>query len=265
MPIVSGTHHVYTVQPGDTLYSIARRFGSSVSDIESANALYPPFTDPGLIFPGQVLIVTRPGTNQTNHIIAPGNNLYRLAQRYSTTVDLLFGINTQLTDPGLIFVDQMLLVPAFVYQVKSGDTLNRIATMFGVSLSELLQANAQRPGLSPDVIFPGYRLLIPLPSSNNIVVFRPLPATRISRGTMLAGFARAFEGAILYKIVDDSGTIVTNEAPIQTSAGGPAFGSYSIPMKFDRSPSAQTGELWVYARSANDGSIVDLVKVRVLF
>ncbi|MBM7578066.1 LysM peptidoglycan-binding domain-containing protein [Jeotgalibacillus terrae] len=265
MPIVNGMHYVYTVQPGDTLYSIALRLGSSVADIESANALYPPFTDPGLIFPGQLLIVTTPGTTQTNHIVAPGDNLYRLAQRYSTTVDLLFGINSQLTDPGLIYVNQRLLVPAFVYQVEPGDTLNRIAAWFGTSLTALLQANEQRPGFSPDVIFPGYRLLIPLPSSGNIVVFSPFPGTRIRQGTILSGFARAFEGAILYKIVDAAGTTVTNESPIQASAGGPAFGSYSIPIIFNRNPSAQTGELWVYARSANDGSIVDLVKVRVLF
>ncbi|KIL51663.1 spore germination protein [Jeotgalibacillus alimentarius] len=265
MPIVNGMHYVYTVQPGDTLYSIALRLGSSVTDIESANALYPPFTDPGLIFPGQLLLVTNPGTTQTNHIVATGDNLYRLAQRYSTTVDLLFGINPQLPDPGLIYVNQRLLVPAFVYQVESGDTLNRIAAWFGLSLSALLQANEQRPGFSPDVIFPGYRLLIPLPSSRNIVVFRPFPGTRISRGTIFSRFARAFEGAILYKIVDAAGTTVTSESPIQASAGGPSFGSYSLPITFNRNPSAQTGELWVYARSAKDGSIVDLVKVRVLF
>jgi len=265
MPIVSGTHYVYTVQPGDTLYSIASRLGSSVSSIESGNALYPPFTDPGLIFPGQVLLVSKPGPNQTSQIVAPEDNLYRISQRYSTIVDLLFGINPQLTDPGSIYVNQMLLVPAFVYQVESGDTLNRIANYFGISLSSLLQANERRPGLSPDVIFPGYRLLIPLPSSDNIVVFRPFPGTKITRGTPLSGYARAFEGGILYKIVDASGTTVTNETAIQASAGGPSYGSYSIPIKFDRNPTAQTGELWVYARSAKDGNIVDLVKVRVLF
>ncbi|WP_404408045.1 LysM peptidoglycan-binding domain-containing protein [Jeotgalibacillus malaysiensis] len=265
MPVVSGTHFVYTVQPGDTLFSIARRFGSSVMDIETANALYPPFTDPGLIFPGQVLIVTRLGINQTNQVIAPGDNLYRLAQRYSTTVDLLFGINPQLADPVLIFVNDRLLIPAFVYQVESGDTLNKITAQFGIPLSDILKANEQRPGFSPDVIFQGYRFLIPLPSSANIVVFSPLPGTKISRGTTLSGFARAFEGAILYKIADANGTTVTNEAPIQASEGGPAFGTYSAPIKFDRNPTAQTGELWVYARSAKDGSIIDLVKVRVLF
>lgn len=46
MAIVEGTHYIYTVRPGDTLYVIARRFGSTVQLIEQTNALYPPITDP---------------------------------------------------------------------------------------------------------------------------------------------------------------------------------------------------------------------------
>ena len=42
---------MYTVQRGDTLYSIARRHGVSVWDIVSANGI----TNPNLIYPGQQL------------------------------------------------------------------------------------------------------------------------------------------------------------------------------------------------------------------
>jgi len=43
----------YTVQPGDTLGAIARRYGVSISDLVKANGI----EDPDLIFPGQTLSI----------------------------------------------------------------------------------------------------------------------------------------------------------------------------------------------------------------
>ncbi|MBE3598800.1 MAG: LysM peptidoglycan-binding domain-containing protein [Limnochordaceae bacterium] len=44
----------YTVQPGDTLFFIAQRFGTTVTAILALN---PQITNPDLIFPGQVICV----------------------------------------------------------------------------------------------------------------------------------------------------------------------------------------------------------------
>ncbi|WP_181347425.1 LysM peptidoglycan-binding domain-containing protein [Thalassobacillus sp. CUG 92003] len=267
MPINIRTQFIYTVQPGDTLYAIAARFGSEVALIEEANALYPPITDPGLIFPGQVLVVpsTSFGENHIYQTVNPGGTLFHYAQRYNTNVDLLQGINPQIGDPNYIFVNQALLVPAFSYEVVQGDTLYAIARRFDISLSTLLEANRERPGLSEDVIYPGFRVIVPLPSSINIVVFRPYPGTKIQEGQPLEGFARAFEGTILYRIVDSADEIVSRETSIQTSAGAPAYGTFSKPIAFDNSPTTSRGELWVYTRSARDGSIQDLVQMPVRF
>lgn len=45
---------IYTVRPGDTLYSIARRYGTYVKNLVDFNYL----TNPNLIYPGQQLVVT---------------------------------------------------------------------------------------------------------------------------------------------------------------------------------------------------------------
>jgi len=45
---------IYTVRPGDTVYSIARRFGTSVQNIVTFNYL----SNPNLIYVGQRLVVT---------------------------------------------------------------------------------------------------------------------------------------------------------------------------------------------------------------
>ncbi len=268
MPIVEGSHFVYTVRPGDTLFSISKLFGSAVQLIEQTNALYPPFSPEGMIYPGQVLIVSEAGFNQRDqvtHIVSPQDTLYKLALRYSASVDMLAGINPQLTNPNVLHINQQLLAPAFIYEVEEGDSLLAIARRFGLPLRDLIEANRTRPSLSPDVIYPGYRLIMPLPSSVNIVVFRPLPGTLLQPGQSIEGYARAFEGSALYRVLDDDGRTVTQEKPFQILEGAPAFGYFSTTVRFDRQPAAATGELWVYTRSARDGSIQDLVQIRVFF
>jgi len=57
----------YTVQPGDTLYEIARRFGVSVEALARANGIL----NPALIHPGQVLVIPVPGTTPRPPVATP--------------------------------------------------------------------------------------------------------------------------------------------------------------------------------------------------
>lgn len=268
MAVIESTHYVYTVQPGDTLYSIANRFGSSVPAIEQANSLYPPFTDPGLIFPGQLLVI--PGGRfgfqyEVYYTVSPGDTLFSIAQRFSVSTDLLFGINSQIANPDFISTNQVIRIPAFIYEVTAGDSLSKISSQMGLSLDKIIKANEQRASFSPDVLYIGYLLLLPLPASQNILVLRPLPGDIIQEGSFIQGMARAFEANVLYSILDTQGNIVSKEKSITARAGGPEYAEFSTNLQFDIKPSTPTGELRVYTRSANDGSIQDLVRVRVRF
>ncbi len=268
MAIMEGVHYIYTVNPGDTLYSIAQRFGSTVNLIEQTNAIYPQITDPGLIYPGQVLAIPEAGVGQRDAVLAiihAGDTLYGISRRYSATPDLLQGMNPLLTNPNLIYAGTPLAVPAVIYEVEAGDSLFRISRLLGIPMNAIIQANQGRPGFSPDVIYPNYHLIVPLPSSDNIVVFRPQPGSRVVPGQVMEGLARVFEANVNYQIRDDVGGIVADERYVTTSAGAPAFGTFSTPLLFDRRPATPGGELWVYARSAKDGAIIDLVQVKVNF
>ncbi|WP_274362088.1 LysM peptidoglycan-binding domain-containing protein [Paenibacillus thermotolerans] len=268
MAILEGAHHIYTVMPGDTIFSIASRFGSTVQLVEQTNALYPPITDPELIYPGQVLVVSETGVEQRNevsYIIHPGDSLYTIGLRFSATPDLLVGMNPLITNANVIYAGTPLIVPAVIYNVEEGESLYSISRSLGVPMSEIIRANRNRPGFSPDLIYVGFRLIVPLPSSDNIVVLRPLPGRRIGPGQALEGFARAFEATILYQVRDDRGIVVTRERALTTSAGAPQFGTFSGAILFDREPTTRSGEVWVYARSARDGRIIDLVEVRIRF
>lgn len=267
MPISPGTHVVYTVRPGDTLYAIASRFGASLPDVARSNALYPPITEPDLLYPGQKLLVRLPGMAQQSavlHQATEGDTLFRLAERYSAGLDLLVGLNG-FQQPDILRVAQLVFIPAFVYEVEQGDSLFRIARRFGTSLSALTRANGSRPGFSPDLLYPGFRLVVPLPSSTNIVVFQPLPGTRISAGERLIGAARAFEATVYVQIRDADGQTVSRERVFTASAGGPQFGEFNVPLELDVKPATATGTVLVYTRSARDGSVQDLVEVKVRF
>lgn len=267
MPVVRETHFYYTVQPGDTVNSIAARFGSTVAAIQSANALYPPFTDPFLIFPGWTLLVPVPAEQpfRTIYIVAPGDNLYRIGQRFSAHPDLIAGVNRRVQNPNLIYIGQPLWVPGFVYQVETGDSLTKIANQFGLSVNSILYANEGRPGFSRDLLYAGYRLSLPQPASINIALIRPLPGEIFSSGGAVEGFARVFEANVLVQVQDDNGVIVSNERFTTALEGAPAYGYFRITVPFDRTPTTETGWVWVYARSANDGRIIDLVRVKVRF
>lgn len=267
MAVLKQTHVVYTVQPGDTVYAISSRFGSSAAEIQKANVLHPPFTDPYLIYPGWKLLVPVPAEMPFRiiYITAPGDTLFRIGQQFSASVDLIVGVNRRIQNPNLLYIGQPMWVPAFVYEVEPGDSLVRISNHLQVPVNDILYANEGRPGFSLDLLYAGFRLLIPLPSSRDIVVIRPLPGDLIESGIRVEGFARVFEASVLLQIRDDNGVIVSNERFTTALEGAPAYGYFTETIPFDRTPTSPGGELWVYARSANDGSIIHLVRVRVYF
>jgi len=267
MPISTGTHILYTVRHGDSLNAIANAFGTNVPAIVEANALYPPHNVPDRIFPGQTLLIRLPGMSQQSNLlyqVRPGDTFYRIASDFAVDVDMLAALN-RLQQPGMLFVGQQLYVPGFLYEVESGDTLSIIARRYGTSLSQLFRWNYNRPGLSTDVITPGFLLLVPLPFSTNIVVFDPLPASLVAQGQRMTGVARAFEAVIQYRVVEDTGRVVTPEQAVMTNAGAPAYGTFAIPLRFEQTPIYPTGKVQVYTRSANDGSVRDLVEFPISF
>jgi LysM repeat protein len=105
----------YTVQAGDTLYSIARRYGTTVEAIQSANGI----VNPWYIRVGQKLIIpggstapapTTGGATGTTYVVQADDTLYSIAARFGKNVwDIVVANN--LADPSLIYVGQVLTIP----------------------------------------------------------------------------------------------------------------------------------------------------------
>lgn len=147
----------YTVQRGDWLYSIARKCGTTLSAILRAN--------PGLdliIYPGQVLILPGAywdnGNGYATYVVAIGDTLKSLADRYGTTVDTLVALNG-IANANVIYEGQRLTVPTGVivsppppstppsaggtYVVQWGDTLRKIAARYNTTVDAILSVNPQ--------------------------------------------------------------------------------------------------------------------------
>ncbi|ELZ4709225.1 autolysin [Enterococcus faecalis] len=191
----SGTNTYYTVKSGDTLNKIAAQYGVSVANLRSWNGI-----SGDLIFVGQKLIVKKgasgntggsgsggsnnnqSGTN-TYYTVKSGDTLNKIAAQYGVSVANLRSWNGISGD--LIFVGQKLIVKKGAsgntggsnnggsnnnqsgtntyYTIKSGDTLNKIAAQYGVSVANLRSWN----GISGDLIFAGQKIIVKKGTSGN--------------------------------------------------------------------------------------------------
>jgi len=84
------------------------------------------------------------------HTVRPGENLFRIALRYGTTVDAIVAANN-LPNPNAVQTGQKLLIPASLptgtatYVVQPGDTLYSIARRFGTTVGALAALNGIAP------------------------------------------------------------------------------------------------------------------------
>ncbi len=108
VPSASGTLY-HTVQAGENLYRIAKRYGVTVEVIMAANGI----ADARSLKVGQVLLIPVEGGGTTGtgaYVVQPGDTLYSIAKRFGTTVETLAALN-DLAPPYTIKVGQSLVVP----------------------------------------------------------------------------------------------------------------------------------------------------------
>ena len=94
---------IYVVQPGDSLYAIAQRFGVDAGDIYDTNGL----SDIPYLVVGQALVIP---SAETVHTVRPGDTLWSIARRYGTTVSDIVALNG-ITNPGALTPGMTLRIP----------------------------------------------------------------------------------------------------------------------------------------------------------
>jgi LysM repeat protein len=156
---------VYIVKDGDTLKSIAARYGTTWQALAAANNII----NPNIIYTGQRLTISfstqpppsqpPPATNPGFHIVQAGETLQIIAARYGRTWQQVAAANN-LGNANLIYSGQRLIIPAAprYYTVVRGDTLAIIALRYGRTIQALSVANNL---INPNSIYAGQTLLIP--------------------------------------------------------------------------------------------------------
>ncbi len=126
---VSAQDQTYVVQPGDNLYRIAERFGTTVSALAESNDITltwqilvgQTLTIPGLSAePEAAPIVEVAAAEPVYHTVTWGESLATIAQRYAMTLDQVARLN-DITNPDLIYVGQQLIVSGAPEAAAAGD------------------------------------------------------------------------------------------------------------------------------------------------
>ena len=205
---------MYTVKSGDTLYSIARKYNTTVSDIINLNYL-----KSNDLSVGQVIRI--PETyfkpeemsmpNYISYTVKPGDTLYSIASANGVSVSTI--ISDNVLPNNSLSVGQILrlrvsdgevlecfgpdfdipidVVPSITYEVKAGDNLYNIAKMYNTSVSAISNLN----NLSNNNLSVGQQLLIPtaLENANSSV---PNKTYIVQRGDSLYSIARKFNTTV---------------------------------------------------------------------
>ncbi len=159
----------YSIQAGDTLFSISMRFGITTQSILDAN----PGLSPNNLRVGEIVCI--PGVapppvcppNSFSYTIRAGDTLFLLAQRFGVTPQSILDLNPSIL-PDSLRVGQIICIPSaaptvcpgntFVYTIMTGDSIFSLSQRFGVTAQSILDAN---PGINPANLRVGQQICIP--------------------------------------------------------------------------------------------------------
>lgn len=135
---------VYKINKGDTLYSIAKKYNTTIANLINYNQL----SNTLLSINQQILIPVNEQTEinkdpYIKYIIQKGDSLYNIAKRYNITPKELMDYNNLNTT--LLNINDEILIPQkehyLNYFVRTNDTLQSIANRFNTTIEEIMLAN----------------------------------------------------------------------------------------------------------------------------
>ncbi len=176
---------VHTVQPGETLSQIARKYGTTVADLQELNGL----ADADYVRYGQRLLIDAGATvdpapesaeEYQLYTVQPGDTLFRLAGKHGISLTKLMSINGLSEEEWLKLGQELLVPPSLapapqpahlisalqpappltamqpgrtrpdVHTVRTGESLSDIAALYGVNPGALARLNSLQNNSIPE-------------------------------------------------------------------------------------------------------------------
>lgn len=151
----------YTVKKGDSLYSIANKYNTTVDELKRINNLTSNILSIGQVLklPSDKVSDVEKEENTISYTVQKGDSLYSIARKYSTTIDKIKDLNNLTTN--LLSIGQVLLIPTdtnleTTYTVQKGDSLYSIAKKYDTTVDRLKQLN----NLSSNLLSIGQMLIV---------------------------------------------------------------------------------------------------------
>ncbi len=151
---VSGNY--YTVKSGDSLWSIAKKYGTTVNKLKELNNL-----SSNLLSIGQIINLPEIKEDALNnkYTVLKGDTLYSIAKKYNISVDKLKESNN--LSSNTLSIGQELTIPSskenIVYTVIKGDNLYSIARKNNTTVDAIKKLN----NISSNTLSIGQKLLLP--------------------------------------------------------------------------------------------------------
>lgn len=177
----------YVMRPGDTLWTVASKHGTSINALRSANRLSDDDVGIGqtlLIPSGDMTPVQHITTTSRVHVVKSGDTFTKLARDYGITTDALAKANPH-TYADRLLIGERLSIPggkggskvvstrpattttaSVTHTVKKGEHLGSIAKKYGISTTSLASANRLK---NANVVVIGQRLTIPGVKTTRVV------------------------------------------------------------------------------------------------
>lgn len=142
----------YIVKKGDSLYSIANKYNTTVDELKRINNLTSNILSIGQVLklPSDKVSDVEKEENTISYTVQKGDSLYSIARKYSTTIDKIKDLNNLTTN--LLSIGQVLLIPTdtnleTTYTVQKGDSLYSIAKKYDTTVDRLKQLNNLKSNL----------------------------------------------------------------------------------------------------------------------
>lgn len=208
----------HIVKWGENLTQIARMYGVTVEEIMTANGL----TNPNLIYAGQRLRIPS-STTYITHIVQRGETLSSIAYRYGVSYWDIAALNG-LTNPNLIYVGQVLLIPAL------------------------------GPVPTPTPTLPAVH--------EAIVISTPAADATITSPVTVTGYGSAFENTLAVRVLDETGAVI-GEGLAMVDAEFGQYGPFTGTVTYTTPGTTQLGRIQVFSVSPRDGATERLSSVTI--